>query len=84
MNKVIKEIKTLNYRLMKLGLLEDFMVSGSFYNQFKILYDNLLFDIQVQITEHVQTSTQMLQGYNSYLNDYKATDDPSADDYVKG
>ena len=84
MNKVIKEIKTLNYRLMKLGLLEDFMVSGTFYNQFKILYDNLLFDIQVQITEHVQTSTQMLQGYNSYLNDYKATDDPSADDYVKG
>lgn len=26
----------------------------------------------------------MLQGYNSYLNDYKAQDNPKAVDYLKG
>ena len=59
------------------------MVDSGFYNQFKIQFDNLLFDIQVQVTEHVQASTMMYQGYTSYLTDYKAKDKPDMDKYLK-
>lgn len=72
MNEIIREIKTLNYRLLAYQIIDKDIVNSAFYNQFKLLYDNLLFDIQVQVTMHVQASTMMLQGFNSYLNDYKA------------
>lgn len=45
MHEVITEIKTINYRLQAYQLIDKDIVDSSFYNQFKILYDALLFDI---------------------------------------
>ena len=83
MNEIIKQIKTMNLRLQQYGIMDKDMVESSFYVQFKIKFDQLLFDIQIQINEHVQASTMMLQGYNSYLEDYRAKDKPDAADYLK-
>lgn len=76
MKEIMKDIKTVNFRVTGYEITKDDIISSSFYNQYKILYDNLLFDIQVQVTEHLQISTIMSQAYKSYLKDYVAVDDP--------
>lgn len=45
MNEIIKQIKTMNLRLKQYGILDKDMVLRSFYVQFKIKFDQLLFDI---------------------------------------
>ena len=45
MHHVISEIKTLNKRLLQLAVLKEHMVDGAFYNQFKMLYNDLLLEI---------------------------------------
>ena len=60
LHAVIEDIKTLNYRLRLYDLKEDDMIQTSFYNEVKLLYDNLLYDVEIEIEEHAQASTMML------------------------
>jgi hypothetical protein len=45
MHEIITEIKTLNLRFVKLGLTKDVVIDSAFYAQFKLLYNDLLFNI---------------------------------------
>lgn len=84
MKAIMTDIKTVNFRVTGYEITNNDIISSSFYNQYKILYDNLLFDIQVQVTEHLQISTIMSQAYKSYLKDYVAVDDPAGQSFIEG
>ena len=53
MHSIISEIKTVNKRLLQLAYISEHIVDGAFFNQFKMLQNDLLFEIMNQIDKHV-------------------------------